>query len=597
MRATRRVAVLARSGSEDRHNSAIAGLLRISDWNIAGRWRPLWTDAVAGFSVSFAILPSAIASGILAYSFLGPDQTQIGSIAGFYGLILGAACVALLATSSPILPVPRSGSALIILSAGTYLVGTGLFPEPVQVLALVALCIAIANVLLVLFGLCGIARVIAFVPYPALAGFMNGIGLSIIWAQLRPLTSSASGWPPIGNLPALAFMVSLAAFVFFYPRLLRLLPARLRGISVVPGAVTTIALGSAVYYLTAALAPGADLGRLMGPVSLAVSADSFALSSLVGISWPSIWAVLPTLLLLALSLAALISIETLTALRMAQTTLRLPVSGCRDLTAYGMGNLIVGAIGGMPTSAAPAPTAAAFRQGGRSRIVSLAASLTIALLATVLGDVLAAIPVAVFNALLIFVGLTLLDGRSFRAIWSVLRGKASRRDPICYDVATIVAVAAATAGVSILAGIVTAIVASCLSVVLTIAGSPIDRYFTVERPGAGGDPAARANQAILQLRGALFFANSERLLEKASSLLTISGSLTIDFKQVWYVDWTAAKVIAELIEVSRRERSPLLLCAPPTGLFDLLRREQAPLLPIFESVEAAQNWLKSSEAK
>jgi SulP family sulfate permease len=520
------------------------------------------------------------ASGILAYSFLGPASAHMGAMAGLCGLIVGSACIAIFATSSPLLSMPRSGTAIIIFAAGHYLLGTGL-SDPLQILATLALCIALANLLQIIFGLSGLARLIAYIPYPALAGLMNGIGLSIVAAQVRPMWSVFNGWPQLEQPAALSFVCLLVALVYYYCRLTKSLPARWSRLSIVPTAVVMMATASMIFYAARATFPALDLGRPTGSLSIDLNVSGHFVAQLSQIPWHSLAASWPDLLMLSVSMAILSTLETLTAFRMAQTSLAVPVSYRRDLTAYGAGNFIAGIFGGMPCSVASAQSATAYREGGRSRIVALTAAITVSVVVAVFGNILAAIPVAAFNALLVFVGITLLDTRSLRIIREVLVGRRWRESP-WFDALVIVSVTAVTFFHSILAGLGLGILGSCLSMIWVLTRTPIIRAAPVDDGESNRTSILRLRKtsekhAVLQLSGVLFFANSEQIRTCVTEQLVAQRSIRLEMQHVCYMDITAALMLSELIDASWKKGEQIVVCSPPRILLDALRARRSDL--------------------
>lgn len=67
---------------------------------------------------------------------------------------------------------------------------TALSPEAV-VVTLVCLAIFLGGVLQILFGAMQLGTVIKFIPYPVIAGFMNGIAVIIALGQLPHLVGLA----------------------------------------------------------------------------------------------------------------------------------------------------------------------------------------------------------------------------------------------------------------------------------------------------------------------------------------------------------------------------------------------------------------------
>src|SRR6202521_3567485 len=117
--------------------------------------------------------------------------------------------------------------------------------------------------------------------------------------------------------------------------------------------------------------------------------------------------VAPHLLLTSLTLAAVATLQSLLAFRLAQTLADLPPRPPRDLIAQGAGNCASALVGGIVALATPVNLAVCFQTGGRARISPIPSALLILLAGLLLSPVLAAIPAAVLFAILVAIGIAL----------------------------------------------------------------------------------------------------------------------------------------------------------------------------------------------
>ena len=128
-------------------------------------------------------LPSSIAFGILVYSGLGAGYVSMGAMAG----MLGAAALGVVASlvgqtggliSAPCAPAAAVLSALLV----ELLAGHGLAAR--HIIALLVLTALLAAGLQLLYGVIGGGRLIKFIPYPVVTGYLSGVGLLIALGQL-----------------------------------------------------------------------------------------------------------------------------------------------------------------------------------------------------------------------------------------------------------------------------------------------------------------------------------------------------------------------------------------------------------------------------
>ena len=146
-----------------------------------------------------------------------------------------------------------------------------------MVIGAAALCVFLAGVWQILFGLFRVAGIIKFTPHPVFAGFVNGAALLIIKAQIKPFFfDSASSSLALPSHPlVLAFVLALALLAIFHSSMVKKLglpPA----LAKVPGTIVAFALGILVYHLAKWIQPTLDLGPTIGKPAdqSGVAADS-----------------------------------------------------------------------------------------------------------------------------------------------------------------------------------------------------------------------------------------------------------------------------------------------------------------------------------
>ncbi len=148
-------------------------------------------DAIGGLSGAVAALGILLPLGLLAFASLGPDGAAQGVRAAFVAAIVGE-LAALVVGGVPIPgTLPRTSTTLIFAAFVAGLAadpslrdaqgGTGV------ILTLGALCVALAGAMQVLFGLLKLGSAAKFVPLPVVGGFMNGVAILIVVAQVPPL--------------------------------------------------------------------------------------------------------------------------------------------------------------------------------------------------------------------------------------------------------------------------------------------------------------------------------------------------------------------------------------------------------------------------
>jgi MFS superfamily sulfate permease-like transporter len=528
----------------------------------------LQREVTVGLSVALTILGTCLAAGVLVFGPLGPDYVRLGAAAGIYGAVIGGACAALAARSSFILWTPQTTIGLVQASLATSLMADPSFmhDRAAAGIALIA-CVALTGVLQILFGVAGLARVIKYTPHPVLAGFMNGVSISILLAQIKqflPLQSWLAGHPADFLHPVmLVFVLALVAFVFWFETWTKKIAAPIMGLLV----------GFICYHVLHFLAPGLDLGPTLGrlpvqfppPLPLAGLLDSGTRATLAG--------ALPSILSIAAAMVVVGTFQSLLAFRMAENFAGSPIPASRGLVALGFGDIASSAVGGLALSVAVPQTAAAFRGGGRTRAVGLTVSLSLLLLAVLLPDLLGAIPLSVIIASLIVVSISVFDRWSIAQVRTLIKAKtAAERRRICYDLAVVLVVMGVIITTSVVPGILAGFVAACLTFVMRMSKPIVQRRISGSHVHSkrvwSHDEAAHLQETgerrrVLSLNGVLFFGNAETLSREVLSTFNDADVVIVDCRGVSDIDASGANIIRELAEKSRKLGKLLLFCNVP----------------------------------
>jgi SulP family sulfate permease len=143
-----------------------------------------FSDLAGGAAAAMVVLPQAMAYGVALFALAGKDAAS-GALAG----LVGAACLSLISGligSTVGLISSPTGSALVLLSGSVIaLVDAGLTGERLAS-ALVAV-IVLAGLIQMAIAVSGGGRLIKFIPYPVVVGFMTGAALLMIQSQARPI--------------------------------------------------------------------------------------------------------------------------------------------------------------------------------------------------------------------------------------------------------------------------------------------------------------------------------------------------------------------------------------------------------------------------
>jgi SulP family sulfate permease len=341
-------------------------------------------DLFGGLTAAVVALPLALAFGV---------ASGAGPVAGLYGAI----CVGFFAALFGGTPSQVSGP-----TGPMTVVSATVFTQFAGNLSIAFTVVMLAGLLQILFGKLKLGRYINFVPYPVISGFMSGIGVIIILMQLDPLLGHPAPKDVVNALTVLpnyvlhpqpdALIVGLAALAICF-----LTPARIT--RVIPATLIALVAGTLLVAFVLREAP------VLGEIPSAL--PTFHLPTLD-------LRLLKDIVLPALVLATLGSIDSLLTSLIADNVTRTFHDSDRELVGQGIGNLAAGLLGGIPGAGATIRTLVNIRSGGRTPISGAFHALVLLAIALGLGPLAALVPHAVLAGILIKVGIDVID-------WAYLR--------------------------------------------------------------------------------------------------------------------------------------------------------------------------------
>ena len=469
-------------------------------------------DIFGGVTASVIALPLALAFGV---------ASGVGAQAGIYGaIILGL--VAALAGGTKVQISGPTGP-MTIVAASTLV----LFNGDVAVLMAVVLLTGLFQIVL---GLLKVGKFVKFVPYPVISGFMSGIGIIIILLQINPLLGIEGVASPLDAVTSLvnirsmfqvdALYASVIALliVFFTPKKLsRIIPTPLLALII----VTAICQFSGLQVATIGTIP----------------------SGLPEISWPSFSRSQITIVVTAaMSLAVLGAIDSLLTSLVADSLTKTEHNSNRELIGQGLGNALTAFVGGIPGAGATMRTVVNVKSGGTTRLSGVLHALILLAVLLGLGKYASIVPMAVLAAILIKVGLDIIDYRFVKII---------RKAPK-HDLAIMFTVLFLTVFVDLImavgVGVVLASVLLTVRVTKQVHSSVNDLEVSVKEVAGceqlNGDKSFRVR--VVDIDGPFFFGSTSRLVGQVGAML---GTKIVVFNclKVPFIDLSAFFALSEII--------------------------------------------------
>ena len=504
-------------------------------------------DLMGGLTAAVTAIPLAIAFGVLAFSPLGPDYASAGALAGLYGAIFTGFFAALWGGT----PCQVTGPTGPLTTVSTAMVATLALrhDSPETAIALTFLCVSMAGVCQVLLGFLRVGGMIKYIPYPVIAGFMNGIAILIALGQIRPLlgTDSKASWSELLHLQGILPLTLTVGLITMIA--MKLTP---RFSKKLPGALVGLGLGTLAHHLFAFAGQGAMLGRTIGQIPSGVPHLDFVSQ------FPALLVAHGALLIpTAIALGLLGSIDSLLTSVVADTVTRTRHDSNRELFGQGMGNLIAGCMGGLAGAGATVRTLVNVAAGGRGRLSGMFHSICLLLVLLFLAPLAGKVPYSVLAGILLVTSYGMLDRWSAHLVWK-LTGTSEQKREIAKNLAIVVSVTAVTVFVDLMVAVVVGILLASLIFVERMSRSVIRRSYRSDEVQSQRVLSSQLMQTlrdqgqrtvIFELQGPIFFGTADKLGVAVDEVDDSVDRVILDFHRVTEIDSTGARVLLLIQEL------------------------------------------------
>jgi SulP family sulfate permease len=512
-------------------------------------------DFFGGLTAAVISLPLAIAFGVAAFSPLGSEYIAQGALAGLYASIIAGLLASIFGGTPAQITGPTAPMSVVITAAIVNLMKnpelTDIGASPVEaILLMVAATIILGGLFQILLGILGGGRLIKYIPYPVVAGFMNGIAVLIFLGQLRPffgadkstsLTSLFTGGGGSLYETVIVGLITVIAIVIA-GRYIRRIPATLIGLGV----------GIAAYFIIGNIT-SPDLLQLegnsliIGPIPSALPTPTQALSFFrLGGEIPlSVWV---SILVPALILGVLAAIDTLLTSVVADMSTKTKHNSKKELIGQGIGNIGSALFGGLPAAGATVRTLVNINSGGRTRLSGCIASILIFIVVIALSSLVQWIPMAVLAGILMVTAVKMVDYRSFRLF---------KKKSTLENLLIVLAVTVITVSIDLMIAVGIGLLIACLLFVKEQIGKTVvRRKYTGELVRSKKVRTQEAMRIlkenghlikVYELSDSLFFGTCDKLLAEIEKDLD-SFCIVLDLKRVNTIDFTGAQLIRQIVD-------------------------------------------------
>jgi SulP family sulfate permease len=560
-------------------------------------------DFWGGLASTLVALPAAVAFGVTIYSAISPQYAVFGALAG----ILGATALGLIASTfggtDRLISAPCAPAAAVLSAFAIELVNQGVAPASI-VLMLTVLGI-LTGLIQILIGFLGVGRLIRYIPYTVVSGYLSGVGLIIIGSQIPRFvgTSANTVWwraavnPALWDTRSIAIGAATVLVALLAPKITKAIPSTILGI--IAGIIAYFVLANSDATMMTLTGNPLVLG------SLGASGEGY-IGTIIG-RWYDIGELklsqVAALLGSALTLAALLSIDTLKTCVVIDQMTRTRHDPNRELFAQGLANIASSAIGGIPGAGIMGPTMVNLSSGAQTRVSGIIEGLLVLIVALVLSNFIAWIPVATLAGILIVIGLRMIDTKPL----NFLESRAT-----VFDFAVVAVVIGFALTVGLIAASAAGVALSILLFLREQVGGSVIRHktFVSQRSSTWYRPEAemrliaqKGDKAVIfELQGSLFFGTTYELYSVLEAEIKTRDYIILDLRRVLSVDITAAHMLNQVRDMMRDRGMPLLMSNVrehlPNGgnLLEFFKQTElidaTDAVRVFQTIESAIEWVE-----
>lgn len=445
-------------------------------------------DVLSGIVVALALIPEAIAFSIIA----GVDP-KVGLYASF------SICVVIaFAGGRPAMMSAATGSMALVLVTVVAQYG-------VDMMFATTLATGLFQILAGVFKLGSLMR---FVSRSVVTGFVNALAILIFLAQLPELTDVS--WVVYAMTAGALAIIYLFPYV---PVVGRIFPSPLIAILVMTG----IYMGSDFHIHTVG-----DMGKLP---------DSLPHFLIPDVPWNL--HTLSVIVPYGLMLTVVGLMESMMTATIVDDLTDTPSDKNRECRGQGIANMVTGFIGGMAGCGMIGQTVINVKSGGRTRLSTLTAGISLLIMVTFLNDWVGQIPMAALVAVMIMVSIGTFS-------WDSIRNLAKHPPSTNIVMITVVAVVVATGNLAI--GVFVGVLLSAL-----FFANKVGRLLHIN-----SELADDGHSRAYEVTGQVFFASAQQF-EKAFDFDETLSAVTIDLRRAHFWDISAVGALDKVVLRFRRE--------------------------------------------
>jgi sulfate permease, SulP family len=524
-------------------------------------------DFWGGLAAMLVALPSAIAFGVTIYASLGGSYAAYGAIAGIMGVAALGIIAPLLGGTNRLISAPCAPAAAVLSAFVIERIASGVPAE--IVLVMVTLLALISGIIQVAFGAVGLGKLIKFMPYPVVSGYLSGVGLYIIASQAPKFLGAPKGTHFWDGLLHLEFwkwqsisvgIVTIAAMILA-PKITKKVPA----------VIIALLIGVSSYFVAGLFDPAllekVSNPLIVGPLSSGGGSLFDSLSqrfhALGGFALSDV-----TLLIMpALTLAVLLSIDTLKTCVVLDALTHSRHESNKELVGQGCANVCASLIGGVPGAGTMGATLVNISSGADSRLSGVMEGVLAIAAFVLLSSLIAWVPIASLAGILIVIGFRMIDKHSF----GFLKKRSTILDFVVIASVVVTALTVsliAASGVGVALAVLLFIRNQITTSIVHIKSYGNETFSKQIRVQEEMDILQEKGSAlaIYELQGSLFFGTANQLYSEVDEDIKTKKYIILDMRRVQSVDLTAAHILEQVRDVLGEHGGRLIFSRIPKSL-------------------------------
>ncbi len=561
-------------------------------------------DIWGGLASMLVALPAAIAFGVTIFTPLGGSLAAQGALAGIFGTIALGLVAPLFGGSTRLITAPCAPAAAVLTALAVTFTQQNMPAS--SVLLLLELVALLTGGIQIALGLFGVGRLIKFIPFPVVSGYLSGVGLIIISSQIPKLLGTPSGThllealksPTSWGWQSIVVGSIVIATMVLIPKITRAVPATI--LALLAGVAGYLVLGQ----IDSSLMHTQNNPLLVGPLTNGETSFMETLHqhrralSQLGLD-DVMLAFLP-----ALTLAALLSIDTLKTCVVVDAMTNTHHDSNRELVGQGLGNMAASLIAGIPGAGTMGASLINVSSGGTTQRAGFMVGIFSLLALLLLAPLIAWVPVSALAAILIVIGFRMIDTRSMAFFFT----PTTRLDFMVIISVILVAIFGnliAASGVGVALAMMLFIREQTRSSVVRtrIEGKEIFLKHAYKLQDMERIIHNANESVVFELQGSLFFGTASQLQRVLEQEIGNRKYVILSMRRVQSMDITATHMLEQIKDQLEKKDAHLIFCDIPKDLPSGLKmkrflKDTGVVLPTnkafaFRQLDDAMEWVMS----